>query len=166
VRPSSLEVRDGDGARSVRDSRPSAPAASEIPAVDSTSSVWHGDLSSVLGGGHHRLRSQLEDARRGEVGRVGPARHNAATSSARVSGENGSWMLPAAAAARDALQHRHEQAQRTGASATAPFADSMFWPEGQEMSYDALLALDRAAIQKGVPKVGNVCAVALVLAFV
>jgi hypothetical protein len=117
--------------------------------------VWHGDLSAVLGGGRHRLRSQLEEARI-EMGRVGPVRQNAASSGAHSSGDNGSWMLPAAAAARDALQHRHQQTQRTGASAVAPFADSMFWPEGQEMSYDALLALDRAAIQKGVPKVISV----------
>jgi hypothetical protein len=113
----------------------------------------------VLGGGRHRLRAQLEEARR-EMGRVGPVRQNAAAASAISSGNNSSWMLPAAAAARDAQQQRHQQPQRTGASATAPFADSMFWPEGQEMSYDALLALDRAAIQKGVPKV---IAAALVL---
>jgi hypothetical protein len=87
------------------------------------------------------------------MGRVGPVRQNAAAAAANAPGSNGSWMLPAAAAARDAQQQRQQQAQRTGVSATAPYADSMFWPEGQEMSYDALLALDRAAIQKGVPKV-------------
>ena len=150
MRPTSLEPREGDDARSVRDGRAHAPAASEVSAGDVASNVWRGDLSSVLGGGRHRLRAQLDDAR-GEMGRVGPVRQNAA--GAHSSGDNGSWMLPAVAAARDALQHRQQQPQRTGASATAPFADSMYWPEGQEMSYDALLALDRAAIQKGVPKV-------------
>ena len=152
VRPSSLEVRDGDNARSARDGRSSVPSASEASGSEATSAVWQGDLSSVLGGGRHRLRSQLEEARR-EMGRVGPVRQNPASYAATLSGDNGSWMLPAAAAARDALQQRQQQPQRTGASATAPFANSMFWPEGQEMSYDALLALDRAAIQKGVPKV-------------
>ncbi len=136
-----------------RDNRRSASAAHEV-SVGAEAGVWQGDLSSVLGGGRNRLRAQLEEARR-EMGQVGPVRQNAAAAAASSSGDNGSWMLPAAAAARDAQQHRHQQAQRTGASATAPFADSMFWPEGQEMSYDALLALDRAAIQKGVPKVTN-----------
>jgi hypothetical protein len=152
VRPSSLEVREGDIARSGRDSQRSAAAASEVSNGGSVSAVWQGDLSSVLGGGRNRFRAQLEEARR-EMGRVGPVRQNAAAAAANAPGSNGSWMLPAAAAARDAQQQRQQQAQRTGVSATAPYADSMFWPEGQEMSYDALLALDRAAIQKGVPKV-------------
>ena len=152
MRPSSLEVREGDIARSGRDSQRSAAAASEVSNGGSVSAVWQGDLSSVLGGGRNRLRAQLEEARR-EMGRVGPVRQNAAAAAANAPGSNGSWMLPAAAAARDAQQQRHQQPQRAGVSATAPYADSMFWPEGQEMSYDALLALDRAAIQKGVPKV-------------
>lgn len=150
MRPSSLEVREDHIEHAPRDGRQSTSASSEVSNAASSTGVWQGDLSSVLGGGRHRLRLQLEEARR-EMGRVGPVRQNAA--SATSAGNNGSWMLPAVAAARDAQQQRHQQPQRTGASATAPFADSMFWPEGQEMSYDALLALDRAAIQKGVPKV-------------
>jgi hypothetical protein len=151
VRPSSLEVTEVNNERVARENRQSTSAAHEVSA-GASAGVWQGDLSSVLGGGRHRLRAQLEEARR-EMGRVGPIRQQAAAAVASASGDNGSWMLPAAAAARDAQQQRHQQAQRTGASATAPFADSMFWPEGQDMSYDALLALDRAAIQKGVPKV-------------
>ncbi len=152
VRPSSLEISEISNERTGRDGRQAASASHESSSAAAASAVWQGDLSSVLGGGRHRLRAQLEEARR-EMGRVGPVRQNAAAVSAISSGNNSSWMLPAAAAARDAQQQRHQQPQRTGASATAPFADSMFWPEGQEMSYDALLALDRAAIQKGVPKV-------------
>jgi hypothetical protein len=154
VRPSSLEVRAEDAARAGRDGRQSSSNAPDAANGSATSAVWQGDLSSVLGGGgRHRLRAQLEEARR-EMGPVGPVRQGSAPAAAAASGAGGSWMLPAAAAARDAQQQRQQQQQqRTGASATAPFADSMFWPEGQDMSYDALLALDRAAIQKGVPKV-------------
>jgi hypothetical protein len=146
VRPSSLEVRTDDAVRAGRDGRQSSSAAPDATTGGATSAVWQGDLSSVLGGSRHRLRTQLEEARR-EMGHVGPVRQVSAPAAA-----GGSWMLPAAAAARDSQQQRQQQ-QRTGASATAPFADSMFWPEGQDMSYEALLALDRAAIQKGVPKV-------------
>jgi hypothetical protein len=76
------------------------------------------------------------------MGHVCPVRQVSAPAAA-----GGSWMLPAADAARDSQQQRQQQ-QRTCASATAPLADSMFWPDGQDMSYEALLALDRAAIQQ------------------
>jgi hypothetical protein len=121
----------------------------------SSSAVWQGDLSSVLGSGRHRLRAQLDEARR-ELGHVGAVRQNAVPATSTAAADtSGSWMMPAAAAARDAQLQRQQQPQRTGASVSAPFAVSMYWPEGQEMSYDALLALDRSAIQKGVPKVNS-----------